>query len=94
MPNKTRLQLDWITPDMLDQAIGRQCELGADADREAFATMAGGSREFAEYIDMLAHAFAFERKRSLQEILATSISIGIEIGLMLAEEQPQEVPHE
>jgi hypothetical protein len=82
------LRLDWITPDMLDRAIGRQCELGADADREAFATMAGGSREFVEYLDMLAHAFAFERRRSLQEILATALSIGIEMGLALANEQP------
>jgi hypothetical protein len=76
--SNSRLQLDWITQDVLDRVIGRQCDSGDDQDR---------SPEFYEYVQMMAYQLA---EKSAQEVIAVALSIGIEIGLMLANEQPQE----
>jgi hypothetical protein len=85
--SNSRLQLDWITQDVLDRVIGRQCDSGDDQDRAAFAAKASRSPEFYEYVQMMAYQLA---EKSAQEVIAVALSIGIEIGLMLANEQPQE----
>lgn len=81
MANQTKIFS--FPPSVLDSAIRRQTDYVFD--RAAFARACEASPEFMEYVNML--AASLNARNGAPEIIATAISLGVEIGMALAEER-------